>query len=458
MKNSLIYSVCAATLLVCGCALKVEPISFEAPQVEYTVQQETVSVSVGEPQTFGAKVLKGEGLSLSWYVGDVLEASTSEFTYTWDKPGDYVVRFEASNGAGSQSKTYNVNVTDVLEIFLSSEAEYEIKTSTDCLEQDFIRVCAVVVKGSNVKHEWSVDGVKQECSDALFNTYKTPTGKGTHTVSYKGSNSVGTVTKQFTVNVVERPLTVSYSEEASTIVMSKGGSQTLSAEVLFGGTGAAFVWTLNGEQVGTESSYTFNAVEPGQFVVKFSCKNAKGETAERTWTIVVPAREEILMEDFENNASFNGGKSYKMFSYSSGATLSIVDNPKPDAVNGSATCLKASGSSGSGYFMINKSGLSAIGINWSDYAGLKVDMYIENSKKGNFCPALDHKTTALGGFIWAPQSAYEYEKWITIEYDLNFAAVTSANVQPRAFLVYGSTAGKGNGDSVYYDNFYLYKK
>ena len=64
MKNRQIYPICAAILILACCTPKVEPIQFEVPEVEYTVQQDKLSVSVGEPMTFGAKVLKGEGLSL----------------------------------------------------------------------------------------------------------------------------------------------------------------------------------------------------------------------------------------------------------------------------------------------------------------------------------------------------------------------------------------------------------
>ena len=55
MKNRQIYPICAAILILACCTPKVEPIQFEVPEVEYTVQQDKLSVSVGEPMTFGAK-------------------------------------------------------------------------------------------------------------------------------------------------------------------------------------------------------------------------------------------------------------------------------------------------------------------------------------------------------------------------------------------------------------------
>ena len=450
MNNRQIYPICAAILILACCTPKVEPIQFEVPEVEYTVQQDNLSVSVGEPMTFGAKVLKGEGLSLGWYVDGVLESSAKDFTYTWKTPGDHEVRFEASNGAGSQSKTYTVSVTDVLEIFLSSEKDYQIGTSTECLEQDFIRVCAVVVKGSNVSHEWSVDGVKQECTAALFDTYMTPTGKGTHTVSYKGSNSVGSFTKEFTVNVVERPLTITFSEEAATIVVPRGGSQTLTATIKYGGSGAGYNWYLDDAPVSDQPTYTFNATTAGEYVIRFSSQNAKGEKVERSWHIVVPSRTEVLLEDYED------GKGKGLFVKQSGGVLTVVDNPKPDAVNGSAKCLKVTGS-GSGYFGCMKSTVKSVfGIDWTEYSGMKMDLYIENSKNVKFCPALDKKTGGVAGYVWA--ETYAYEQWITVDYDLKLETYTGTQIQPRPFVLRGSTSGKGNNtDAVYYDNVYFYK-
>ena len=45
-----------------------------------------------------------------------------------------------------------------------------------------------------------------------------------------------------------------------------------------------------------------------------------------------------------------------------------------------------------------------------------------------------------------------------MDYDLKLETYTGTQIQPRPFVLRGSTSGKGNNtDAVYYDNVYFYK-
>ena len=142
------------TALVCGCEESVEPLHHTAPQVSFPVEDPTMRVTVGEEVEFQARIEAGDRLTCSWYVDGTLEASTPTFTYVFHKPGTFKVRFEARNGAGSVSREYEVTASDVLEMHLSVGDSTRIER----LQMDNLRVMAIVTAGSDVRHEWSVDG------------------------------------------------------------------------------------------------------------------------------------------------------------------------------------------------------------------------------------------------------------------------------------------------------------
>lgn len=448
----ILYMLLAASVLLWGCTAEVEPVTFTAPVVEFPDENESLAtVSVGEPATFTAEIVSGNGLTTGWYVDGVLESSGSTLTYTWDAPGEYVVRFEASNGAGSVEKEYNVSVTDRLEIFISSESEYEVGESVDFYEDSFMRLYAVVVEGSNVQHEWKVDG-EIKCTEAYFNTYELDLGAATHTVSYRGWNSVGEVEKEFTANVVERPLTVSFSEEATTIAGLVGLTVSITATVDYGATGVEHSWKVDDAEVSTTNEFSHQFDEAGDYEISYYGVNAKGEEVNRTWAVVVSTREEVLLDDFE------GGEK-GIFVTQNGAKVGIEANPFPSEKNSSAYVLAARGDSGSGYFGFTESVVSAMGINIDDWDGIKVDMYIP-SDVFKFYPVMDAKTGSsnyvyANGFDKETGEPYEWDTWVTLEYDIDFAGMKQ--LQPRAFVnANGGGAGK-KGGVVYYDNFYLYK-
>ena len=88
----ILYMLLAASVLLWGCTAEVEPVTFTAPVVEFPDENESLAtVSVGEPATFTAEIVSGNGLTTGWYVDGVLESSGSTLTYTWDAPGEYVL-------------------------------------------------------------------------------------------------------------------------------------------------------------------------------------------------------------------------------------------------------------------------------------------------------------------------------------------------------------------------------
>ena len=165
MKTRII-SLVTAVLVLWQCSPEVSPLHHTAPVVNFPLEAQNITSKVGEPVSFKANVVSGDRLSKAWYVDGVLESSDEEFTYTFFKPGEYEVSFKFSNGAGTVEKSYSVSVSDVLEMHLSVEDS----TVVTRVEQSFLKLYAIVDKGSDVVHSWSVDGEKLS-DKAFFGTF-----------------------------------------------------------------------------------------------------------------------------------------------------------------------------------------------------------------------------------------------------------------------------------------------
>ena len=445
MKRN-IMTVMAAAVVLCQCAPDVKPLHHTAPVVKFASDAESMTAKVGTPVTFKAEIVSGDRLTKGWYVDEVLESSTDEFTYTFMTPGTYEVKFKASNGAGASEKSWSVSVSDVLEMHLSVGDSAAVTR----MEQSTLMLYAIVDKGSDVEHSWSVDGEKMS-DKAFFGTYFLEDTKS-HEVSYEGHNAAGSFSKTFTVNVDERPLTIQFSSEAATLSSKIGATLNITAKILFGGTGASHKWYVGDKLVSETSELSYKLAEAGILAVRYECVNAKGEKVERSWTVNVAAREEVIFEDFENG-------SYTCFKQ---GTLSVVANPHPSGLNTSSKVLKAeapgSGST-SGYFTMINSELSAKGIDLKQYKGLKVLVWMD---KGRYWPVMDYK--GVGKVLPKDGKPDFTGEWEVLEYDINFS--TNQQMQPRPFQVLDANgkpqningaATETNPRVVYFDDFTLYK-
>lgn len=445
MKRHIMTAAIAAAFLW-QCAPAVEPLSHTAPAVVFDREGETVSAEVGQPVTFKAEVKEGDRLTKGWYVDGVLEASSDEFTFIFDAPGEYTVLYKASNGAGTVEKKYTVTVSDILRIHLSVGDSLEVTRT----EQSTMKFYAIVDSGADVEHSWSVDGVKMG-EKAFFGTYFLE-GTADRTVSYEGRNSVGSWNRTFTVKVNECPLTVSFSETASSISAKKGGTLELSATIVYGGSGAVQKWYVGSDLVSETSSLSYVLTEAGQFTVRYECVNGKGEKVERSWTLNVAARDEVIFEDFESG-------SYTCFRQ---GTLAVVDNPHKSGLNTSSKVLKVSApgsGSTSGFFTMINDAVAAKGINLSEYKGIKVLVWQD---KGLYYPVMDFK-----GVKYLPDSGPAFTgEWEVLEYSLDFSTMGDKLLQPRPFQVLDASgkpqnitgaATETNPRVLYFDEFTFFK-
>ncbi len=432
------------TALVCGCEESVEPLHHTAPQVSFPVEDPTMRVTVGEEVEFQARIEAGDRLTCSWYVDGTLEASTPTFTYVFHKPGTFKVRFEARNGAGSVSREYEVTASDVLEMHLSVGDSTRIER----LQMDNLRVMAIVTAGSDVRHEWSVDGEKLS-DKAYFDTFVLAQAK-VYKVAYRGENGAGSFSKEFDVQVMERPLEVEFSNTDESISCKQGETVSITATVTFGATGVRHQWTVDGEVVSTDAVFSHTFWGDGPFTIGYYGENAKGETVTRQWTVNILASG-LLLDDFEGYTALTSW--WRTGENDPGIT--VEDNPNPSGINTSAKVMrdKVNGTgSTSGYFTLETSKiLEGRGIDVSKCTGIRFKVYLGKNK---YYPRVD-----IGGTKYAPVSEPQFKgEWEVLEYRFPFNIDPTKIIQFRPLLQQnGSNIASGavtetNTREVYIDD------
>ena len=275
-----IFAATASALLIAGCTPEVTPVEHVAPAVDFPAESDFLTASVGSQVSLEADITAGDNLTVGWYVDEVLESSSEDFEYVFEYPGSYIVTFKASNGSGSVEKEYTVEIYDVLSISLSTADSLSVER----LQGDYLKVMAIVESGVGVSHQWSVDGVVLS-QDAYFDIFLIPE-VGTYTVSYLGTNAVGSFSKSFQLVALDRPLEVRLSNTDSAISVKDGETVTVTADVLSGSDGLVQKWLLDGVEITSGSTFS-RIFTKGSYSLMYSAVNAKGETFTFEWQVEV---------------------------------------------------------------------------------------------------------------------------------------------------------------------------
>lgn len=402
-----------------GCEEDVTPLRHTAPQVTFPVAETSLTAVVGDPVEFRADIESGDKLTCGWYVDGTLEASTAEMTYTFGAPGDYEVRFEARNGAGRVGKSYAVKVSDVLEMHLS------VGDSTRIVRRqlDILKVMAIVDAGSDVVHEWKVDG-EVKSDKAYFDTFDLPEAK-VYTVAYTGTNAAGTFQKSFEVQATERPLEISFSNNDAVIACKDGAVVEIIATVKYGGTGVQHEWKVDDEVVSTDGVFSRVFDGAGPYTIAYHGVNSKQETVDRTWTVtMVPSG--ALFEHFEDYDKLPAW--WTLGQNTPG--IELADNPKPEGINTSAKVLsdKVSGSgSTSGYFDLKLKDIPVDKIDVTKYSGIRFKIYLGKNK---YYPRVEYAGTKHQS-VTKPQFK---DEWEVLEYKFGVNLDPTKNITFRLLL------------------------
>lgn len=402
-----------------GCEEDVTPLRHTAPQVTFPVEETSLTAVVGDPVEFRADIESGDKLTCGWYVDGTLEASTAEMTYTFGAPGDYEVRFEARNGAGRVGKSYAVKVSDVLEMHLS------VGDSTRIVRRqlDILKVMAIVDAGSDVVHEWKVDG-EVKSDKAWFDTFDLPEAK-VYTVAYVGTNAAGTFRKSFEVQATERPLEISFSNNDAVIACKDGAVVEIIATVKYGGTGVLHEWKVDGETVSTDGVFSRAFSGAGPYTIAYHGVNSKQETVDRTWTVtMVPSG--ALFEHFEDYTTLPAWWTLK----ENTPGIELADNPKPEGINTSLKVLRdnVTGTGGtSGYFNLKLKDIPVDKIDVTKYTGIRFKVYLGKNK---YYPRVEYAGTKHPS-VTKPQFK---DEWEVLEYKFGANLDPTKNITFRPML------------------------
>lgn len=402
-----------------ACEEDVTPLQHTAPQVTFPVEETSLTAVVGDPVEFRADIESGDKLTCGWYVDGTLEASTAEMTYTFGAPGDYEVRFEARNGAGRVGKSYAVKVSDVLEMHLS------VGDSTRIVRRqlDILKVMAIVDAGSDVVHEWKVDG-EVKSDKAWFDTFDLPEAR-VYTVAYTGTNAAGTFRKSFEVQATERPLEISFSNNDAVIACKDGAIVEIIATVKYGGTGVLHEWKVDGETVSTDAVFSRAFSGAGPYTIAYHGVNSKQETVDRTWTVtMVPSG--ALFEHFEDYTTLPAWWTLK----ENTPGIELADNPKPEGINTSLKVLRdnVTGTGGtSGYFNLKLKDIPVDKIDVTKYTGIRFKVYLGKNK---YYPRVEYAGTKHPS-VTKPQFK---DEWEVLEYKFGANLDPTKNITFRPML------------------------
>lgn len=256
----------------------------KAPAVEFSITDATLNVMVDESVEFKATIVEGNNVSSTWTVDGELVARTPSLTWVFTKVGTSKVHFLAENDLGKVEQDYTVNVAGI-----PLDVTYSV-------EEDIIRAVigtpvevSVTVTGGDkgTVHAWKLDG--EDAGEGLsFTKTFAEEEIGTHTLAYSGINVDGmTAVRVWTIEVRDLPLEVSFTPAADELTATVGDQVAFAAQIIHGAGGAAYVWKVDGTQISTSASYSYDCTVKSNHTVTCAVTNAAGEKVEKSWALSV---------------------------------------------------------------------------------------------------------------------------------------------------------------------------
>ncbi len=168
-------------------------------------------VDEGEPVRFSSNVQGDSPISREWSFGDGSTAMSQSPTHTYDEPGQYTARLQASNEIGEDSRTVTVQVERVLpEIcttvgefnaaffsrnssMLTDEARSSLQENADILSQ--CPNLSVQIEGFTAPGERNEQSLSEDRAEAVANFYRNNGVPGSR-VTISGQGQVEGVTSK----------------------------------------------------------------------------------------------------------------------------------------------------------------------------------------------------------------------------------------------------------------------
>jgi len=293
-------------VLLCSCNKDdiIEDASALKPIIILDSEYGVYSVKTGHELTIAPEFKNIENATITWTLDDgQVVCQGTQWTATWNNPGEYYVTISATNSAGTTSEEIRIDVLDLTPPIISLPLPADgltVATNTDCtltpdLQHDDMEWFAI---------RWFVNGnLRSENRTYTFNE-STP---GTYHIRIEAENPDGISTKEFDIVVVENVpcrawfLTPSYFQESTTRYTFAGRPVYLRPELeLF--SAPTFSWSVDGESVDYEErQFRFTPTEPGEYNVKVVVTDRTGGRREsvtrnitRSWAPTASAEVSVV--------------------------------------------------------------------------------------------------------------------------------------------------------------------
>ncbi|MCD8173659.1 MAG: PKD domain-containing protein [Alistipes sp.] len=309
-----------------------DPVVYTEPEVTFSTEQTTFDIELGETVEITADVQPEGKVYIKWYVDELLESTSAEFSYTFNEPGKHTVAFSARNGSGEVTRDFTVNVADVFDVELSIGDEDVVEID----QYELLTVVAIVNSGQDITHNWYLEGNLISNERILEYQMMNP---GRQQMRYEGYNTAGRYERSFWVDVKERGLYIEMSYDDDLWQDWIEEDIEIIANVIYGGSTARHSWKLNGQEVSTDNRFfkNFAKEEEGEYTLLYEC-TTDDEYFSREYTLKVWYG--WLISDFESATGLDDLKPFiDMLAPEMGSIYTLLESEK-DALNSSSKVLK----------------------------------------------------------------------------------------------------------------------
>ena len=294
-------------------------VGFGVPALAASISPSSVTMDVGQSQTFTSTVLGGSPpYSYQWYLNNapVSGATDSTWIFTPGSPGSYTVHLNVTD---STSKTVKSNVAQVT---VNPALSVSVLPSSVVMDVGQSQLFTSTVSGgtSPYTYQWYLNDAPVPGATSPTWTFA-PSSAGSYTVYVNVTDSVGAKAKSNVVPVTVNPA-LSVSVSPASVVMDVGQSQLFTSSVSGGTSPYSYQWYLNGDPVSgaTGSTWTFTPSSAGSFTVYLRVTDAVGAVATSN-TVPITVNGPLSVSVLPSSVVMDVGQSQLFTSSVSGGTL-----------------------------------------------------------------------------------------------------------------------------------------
>jgi hypothetical protein len=244
-----------------------------------TISPGTVTMDVGQSETFTSTVTGGSGLyTYQWYLNGTLVGTGSNYTFTPGSPGFHNIYLNVTDSLSMKAKSNTATVT------ANAALSVTVSPSTWTMDVGQSKLFTSSASGGTGSYfyQWYLKGVAVSGATGASWTFS-PSSADSYTVYVVATDSATTPTNAQSniANVtVYSQLAVTITPLTSTIYLSQ--SQAYNSSVSGGTSPYSYQWYLNGSAVSgmTSSTWTFTPTSTGTYLIYVKTTDGVGQVAQ----------------------------------------------------------------------------------------------------------------------------------------------------------------------------------